>query len=62
MTVAVIDRLVHRATIFELNGESCRRRTAIDTNASSSAPRLPRLRPQTRLLPRRPNPLPNGRQ
>ena len=30
MTVAAIDRLVHRATIFELNVESYRRRTAID--------------------------------
>ena len=29
MTVAAIDRLVHRATIFELNVESYRRRTAI---------------------------------
>ena len=28
MTVAAIDRLVHRATIFELNVESYRRRTA----------------------------------
>ena len=30
MTVAAIDRLVHRATIFELNVESYRRRTAIE--------------------------------
>ena len=29
MTVAAIDRLVHRATIFELNVESYRRRTAL---------------------------------
>ena len=28
MTVAAIDRLVHHATIFELNVESYRRRTA----------------------------------
>ena len=30
MTVAAIDRLVHRATIFELNVESYRRRTAVE--------------------------------
>ena len=29
MTVAAIDRLVHHATIFEMNVESYRRRTAI---------------------------------
>ena len=34
MTVAAIDRLVHRATIFELNVESYRRRTAIDNKRS----------------------------
>lgn len=28
MTLAAIDRLVHRATIFEMNVESYRRRTA----------------------------------
>ena len=31
MTLAAIDRLVHRATIFELNVESYRRRTAVKT-------------------------------
>ena len=30
MTVAAIDRLVHHSTIFELNAESYRRRTASD--------------------------------
>jgi hypothetical protein len=30
MTVAAIDRLVHHSTIFELNVESYRRRTAGD--------------------------------
>ena len=30
MTVAAIDRLVHHATIFEMNVESFRRRTAIN--------------------------------
>jgi hypothetical protein len=29
MTVAAIDRLVHHATILELNTESYRRRTAV---------------------------------
>ena len=31
MTLAAIDRLVHRATIFELNVESYRRRAAVET-------------------------------
>jgi DNA replication protein DnaC len=29
MTVAAIDRLVHHATIIEMNGESYRKRSAI---------------------------------
>ncbi len=41
MTVAAIDRLVHHATIFEMNVESYRRRTAIarktKTDSQSSA-------------------------
>jgi len=36
MTVAAIDRLVHHATIFELNTESYRRRTAIKKIATST--------------------------
>jgi DNA replication protein DnaC len=36
MTVAAIDRLVHHATIFELNGESYRRRTAIGRKANAA--------------------------
>ena len=31
MTLAAIDRLVHRATIFELNVERYRRRSAVQT-------------------------------
>src|SRR5437762_1478084 len=31
MTLAVVDRLVHHATIFEMNVESYRRRAALDT-------------------------------
>lgn len=38
MTLAAVDRLVHRATIFELNVESYRRRAAL---SSVSAPRTP---------------------
>ena len=37
MTVAAIDRLVHRATIFELNVESYRRRTAIENKRRRGA-------------------------
>ena len=43
MTVAAIDRLVHRATIFELNVESYRRRTAIEnkrTRQRATAPEV----------------------
>ena len=43
MTVAAIDRLVHRATIFA-NVESYRRRTAIDNKRSRQRARLPRHR------------------
>ncbi len=35
MTVAAIDRLVHHATIFEMNVESYRRRQAVETNKKS---------------------------
>ena len=35
MTVAAIDRLVHHATIFELNVESYRRRAAIQTRPTT---------------------------
>jgi DNA replication protein DnaC len=41
MTVAAIDRLVHHATIFEMNVESYRRRTA------SHARRRPTVSPTT---------------
>ncbi|HME26546.1 MAG TPA: ATP-binding protein [Acetobacteraceae bacterium] len=30
MTLAAVDRLVHHATIFEINVDSYRRRTALD--------------------------------
>ena len=46
MTVAAIDRLVHHATIFEMNVESYRRRTALGrknnaTRHKSEAPAAP---------------------
>ena len=39
MTLAAVDRLVHHATIFEMNVESYRRRTALKrkTKARSTA-------------------------
>jgi DNA replication protein DnaC len=40
MTVAAIDRLVHHATIFEMNVESYRRRTAIARKAKPKQDRL----------------------
>ena len=39
MTLAAVDRLVHRATIFELNVESYRRRTAVAATQSQPRPR-----------------------
>ena len=57
MTLAAVDRLVHHATIFEMNVESYRRRAALDqkrgpgrppTRATTkTAPRLPRRVNQT---------------
>ena len=43
MTVAAIDRLVHRATIFELNVESYRRRTAIDNKRKQQRSAAPQV-------------------
>ena len=62
MTVAAIDRLVHRATIFELNVESYRRRTAIDHKRSRqrAAASAGEAADQTAGAPRRP--LRNGAQ
>ena len=39
MTVAVVDRLVHHATIFEMNVESYRRRAALERKRSRGRPR-----------------------
>ena len=38
MTLAAVDRLVHHATIFEMNVESYRRRTAIQRRNSTGRP------------------------
>jgi len=35
MTLAVVDRLVHHATIFEMNVESYRRRAALERKRGS---------------------------
>ena len=37
MTLAAIDRLVHHATIFEMNVDSYRRRAAVDASAEQDA-------------------------
>jgi DNA replication protein DnaC len=38
MTLAAVDRLVHHATLFELNVDSYRRRTAMDNKRSRGRP------------------------
>jgi hypothetical protein len=38
MTLAAVDRLVHHATILELNVESYRRRTAVERRKGSGRP------------------------
>src|SRR6476646_10330436 len=63
MTVAVVDRLVHHATIFEMNVESYRRRAALERKRSRGRPPthttitanacLPRRDTQYRLSPLR---------
>ncbi|KVZ47292.1 hypothetical protein WK57_19115 [Burkholderia ubonensis] len=45
MTVAAIDRLVHHSTIFELNVESYRRRSASD-NKQARRRQLPETEPE----------------
>ena len=46
MTVAVVDRLVHHATIFEMNVESYRRRAALERKRAAAARRsMQQLRP-----------------
>jgi hypothetical protein len=38
MTLAAVDRLVHHATIFEMNVESFRRRTAVNRRGGPGRP------------------------
>jgi len=45
MTLAAVDRLVHHATIFELNVESYRRRAAVERRKGPG-------RPPTRATPK----------
>ncbi len=42
MTLATVDRLVHRATIFALNVESCRHRAALETQRAHTTLLEPR--------------------
>ena len=42
MTLAVVDRLVHHATIFEMNVESYRRRTALERKRGPGTPAIAR--------------------
>ena len=47
MTLAVVDRLVHHATIFEMNVESYRRRTALDRKRGPGRPPVRAQSPPT---------------
>ena len=38
MTLAAVDRLIHHATIFEMNVESYRRRTAMERKRGPGRP------------------------
>ncbi|MGC9272155.1 ATP-binding protein, partial [Acidiphilium sp.] len=49
MTLAAVDRLVHHATILEMNVESYRRRAAIERKRAPG-------RPTTRQTPKTPHP------
>src|SRR5215469_16195052 len=55
MTVAVVDRLVHHATIFEMNVESYRRRAALERKrgVAGRPPRIasPEMFPEAEMLP-----------
>jgi DNA replication protein DnaC len=48
MTVAVVDRLVHHATILEMNVESYRRRAALKRKRGPGRPPIPRHRQRRR--------------
>lgn len=44
MTLAAVDLLVHHATIFEMNGGSCRRRSAMEAKRKRGKPALCEIR------------------
>ena len=50
MTLAAVDRLVHHATIFEMNVESYRRRQAVERKAGPGRPAVIRNTRQHRRL------------
>jgi hypothetical protein len=52
MTLAAIDRLVHHATIIEMNVESYRRRAAIERKRGPGRPATRDNQNQRRLTPR----------
>ena len=51
MTLAAVDRLVHHATIFELNVDSYRRRTAIETKRGRGRPASRATAKNTKIAP-----------
>jgi IstB-like ATP binding protein len=55
MTVAVVDRLVHHATIFEMNVESYRRRAALERKRGRGRLANPRDNHRQRLIARAAN-------
>jgi len=55
MTLAAVDRLVHHATIFELNVDSYRRRTAIETKRGRGRPATRATAKNTKTSSRRDN-------
>ena len=55
MTLAVVERLVHHATIFELNVESYRRRAALERKRGPGRPPVSATIKANARLPRRDN-------
>ena len=51
MTLAAVDRLVHHSTIFELNVESYRRRSAVETKRGRGRPATRATTKSTRAAP-----------
>jgi IstB-like ATP binding protein len=55
MTLAAVDRLVHHSTIFELNVESYRRRSAVETKRGRGRPTTRATTKSTRAAPATPD-------